>query len=65
MTESAKAQDDDLLVETDSKIVELVQKELTQEYLRLISRALQEKMRAQASGKDYQLSMPSLRDTAN
>ena len=35
--------DVDLLVETDSKVLDMVRKDLSQEYLRLVTRAMQEK----------------------
>jgi hypothetical protein len=52
----------DLLVETDSRILELVQKELSQEYLRLVTRS----MRAGAQEKASDPTLPaSLRGTAS
>jgi hypothetical protein len=36
-----KPTDTDLLVETDSRILDMVRKELSQEYLRLVTRAIQ------------------------
>jgi hypothetical protein len=41
--------DADLLVEKDSRILELVRKDLSQEYLRLVTRAMQASASAQAN----------------
>jgi hypothetical protein len=52
---------EDLLVETDSRILELVQKELSQEYLRLVTRS----MRASAQEAANDPTLPaSLRGAA-
>jgi hypothetical protein len=40
----------DLLVENDSRILEMVQKELSQEYLRLVTRSM--RARAQEAASD-------------
>ena len=41
--------DADLLVENDSRILELVRKDLSQEYLRLVTRAMQASASMQAN----------------
>jgi hypothetical protein len=41
--------DADLLVENDSRILELVRKDLSQEYLRLVTRAIQANASVQAN----------------
>jgi len=41
--------DADLLVETDSSVLELVRKDLSQEYLRLMTRAMQASTAVQAN----------------
>jgi hypothetical protein len=43
---ATKEESEDLLVETDGRILEMVQKELNQEYLRMVARS----MRAGAQG---------------
>jgi hypothetical protein len=48
--------DPDLLVERDSRILELVRKDLSQEYLRLVTRAIQANASEQAND-------PTLPDT--
>ena len=40
----------DALVETDGNILEQIQKDLSQEYTRFMSRLVQERLRAQAGG---------------
>jgi hypothetical protein len=41
--------DADLLVENDSRILEMVRKDLSQEYLRLVTRAMQASANTQAN----------------
>jgi hypothetical protein len=43
----SQATDANLLVETDSRVLDMVRKDLSQEYLRLVTRAMQESLRAQ------------------
>lgn len=53
----------DHLIETDSRILELVHKELNQEYLRLMSRALQMSRNTQSGGTVTQT--PNLNEKSN
>jgi hypothetical protein len=43
-TSSSNAVDLDALIETDSKILEQVQKDLSQEYIRFMSRVMKERL---------------------
>jgi hypothetical protein len=49
-TSNKEALDVDALVETDSKILEQVQKDLSQEYIRFMSRVLKERLSGQSGG---------------
>jgi hypothetical protein len=50
-TSSSEALEVDALVETESRILELVQKDLSQEYIRFMSRLVKERLAQQAGGK--------------
>jgi hypothetical protein len=43
----SEATDANLLVETDGRVLDMVRKDLSQEYLRLVTRAMQESLRSQ------------------
>ena len=49
-TSNKEALDVDALIETDSKILEQVQKDLSQEYIRFMSRVLKERLGSQSGG---------------
>jgi hypothetical protein len=55
----------DLLIETDSRILNQVRKDLNQEYLRLMSRALQVSRGAQSGGTAAQVAAPNLSEKSN
>jgi hypothetical protein len=55
----------DLLIETDSRILDQVRKDLNQEYLRLMSRALQVSRGAQSGGTAAQVAAPHLSEKSN
>ena len=55
----------DHLIETDSRILELVHKELNQEYLRLMSRALQMSRGAQSSGPTSEVTAQNSSEKSN
>jgi hypothetical protein len=52
--------DVDLLVETDSKVLDMVRKDLSQEYLRLVTRAMQESLRAKSGGSASQVASQTM-----
>jgi hypothetical protein len=54
------ATDVDLLVETDSKVLDMVRKDLSQEYLRLVTRAMQENLRSKSGGSASQAATQSM-----
>jgi hypothetical protein len=47
---SSKPSDVDALIETDSKVLEQVQKDLSQEYIRFMSRVMKERLGMQSGG---------------
>jgi hypothetical protein len=49
----------DLLIETDSRILDQVHKDLNQEYLRLMSRALQMSRSTKSGGTASQVTAPN------
>jgi hypothetical protein len=49
-TSGSKALDLDALIETDSKILEQVQKDLSQEYIRFMSGLVKERLAMQSGG---------------
>jgi len=55
----------DHLIETDSRILELVHKELNQEYLRLMSRALQMSRNTQSAGTPSHAAAPNSSEKSN
>jgi hypothetical protein len=55
----------DLLIETDSRILDQVRKDLNQEYLRLMSRALQMSRGAQPGGPVSQAAAQNLSEKSN
>ena len=55
----------DHLIETDSRILELVHKELNQEYLRLMSRALQMSRTTPSGGTAAQATAPNSNEKSN
>ena len=55
----------DHLIETDSRILELVHKELNQEYLRLMSRALQMSRNTQSGATAPQATAPNASEKSN
>ena len=55
----------DHLIETDSKVLELVHKELNQEYLRLMSRALQMSRNTQSGATAAQATAPNSSEKSN
>lgn len=46
VTSNSEVLDVDALIETDSKILEQVQKDLSQEYIRFMSRVLKERLQS-------------------
>ena len=55
----------DHLIETDSRILELVYKELNQEYLRLMSRALQMSRNTQSAATAPPATAPNSSEKSN
>jgi len=55
----------DHLIETDPRILELVHKELNQEYLRLMSRALQMSRNTQSGATAPQVATPNSSKKSN
>jgi hypothetical protein len=50
VTSSGNPSDLDALIETDSKILEQVQKDLSQDYIRFMSRVMKERLAMQSGG---------------
>lgn len=55
----------DHLIETDSRILDQVRKDLNQEYLRLMSRALQVSRNAQSGAAASEAAPPDLSEKSN